>query len=176
MEARALDRLKHLTNTEVVRRFLIKYFISKGFTESFDRLVYPALLQDLPLAVPVLAPKIEITPFMLELDQALGKAVLGWNLFVLGNRRMYLGDTYHNDLNNLARQIHDGLIKPPDNQQANARRQTTPRRIITFITRVLSDHRAGYVDLTPHTQPARKLEDLYGRGMMSSIGQYGRRF
>ena len=109
--------------------------------------MYPALLQDLPVAIPVLASKVEIQPHAEELDTALGKATLGWNLFVLGNHRMYLGDTYHNDLKGLARQIKEGIILPE--RLSAARRQTTPRRVVTFITRVLDDHESGFIDLIP---------------------------
>lgn len=100
------------------------------------------------MAIPSLANKLEIVPHAENIDTSIGKAVLGWNLFVLGNQRMYLGDTHHNDLKGLARQIKTGIILP-ESAFATARRQTTPRRVIAFITRVLGDHQAGYIDLAP---------------------------
>ena len=148
IDSMTMDKIKHVTNTEAVRRLLIQYFVMKGYTESFDRHMYPGLVQDLPAAIPILASKVEIQPFAEELDTSMGKAVLGWNMFVLGNHRMYLGDTYHNDLKGLARQIQQGVILP-ESVAASARRQTTPRKIVTFITRVLGDFEAGYVDLIP---------------------------
>lgn len=147
MESRDIDKMKHLANTEVIRRLLIKYFMDKGFVESFDRQLYPSLLQDLPMAIPVLGTKVEIIPYAEDVDNMLGRARLGWNMFVLGNHRMYLGETFHNDLRDLARHIHTGMIPP--SHYGSARKQTTPKRVIAFITRVLGNSEMGYVDLSP---------------------------
>ncbi len=177
IDSYVIDRLKHVSNTEVVRRVLIKYFMDKGFAESFDRQMYPALIQDLPLVVPILSNKLEIVPFASEIDTSLGRAVLGWNLFVLGNQRMYLGETYHNSLQDLARQIRSGLIRVPEAGYHTARRQTTPRRVVSFITRVLESHDAGYVDLNPSTRPIRAPgEPFQARQTMMGMPQqfYGR--
>ena len=163
MESVQLDNIKHLANIEVVRRMLIKYFMDKGYTESFDRQLHPTLLQDLPAVLPILSNKIEVVPFAEEIDSSMGKARIGWNLFVLGNQRMYLGETSHNDLKGLARQIHSGLILPSE-FGSSARRQTTPKRIITFITRVLGDSKSGYVDLAP-TQLANTMPMSSRSGM-----------
>jgi len=170
MDSIVVDKIKHVSNTEAVRRLLIRYFIDKGYTESFDRHIYPGLIQDLTMAIPILANKIEVEPHAEELDTSMGKAVLGWNLFVLGNHRMYLGDTYHNDLKGLARQIKEGIILPES--IASARRQTTPRRIVTFITRVLSDHEAGYIDLVPAMSGATPGDQYKKNSMMGMPQQY----
>ena len=58
MSSRVVDKIKHATNTEVVRKLLIHYFIQKGFVESFDRMLYPSLLQDLTMMIPQLENKI----------------------------------------------------------------------------------------------------------------------
>jgi hypothetical protein len=152
MDSLTIDKIKHTSNTEVVRRLMIKYFMDKGFVESFDRQMCPCLIQDLPMVIPILANKIEIVPHAEEVDPAMGKAVLGWNLFVLGSKRMYLGETYHSNLQDLARQIQSGLIMIPEEGGGSSRRQTTPRRIISFITRVMQDMKSGYVDLNMSSQ------------------------
>lgn len=163
MDSQTIDRVKHISNTEVVRRLLIKYFMDKGFVAegAFNRQMYPCLVQDLPLVIPVLSNKIEIVPHAKEIDTSLNRAVMGWNLFVLGNQRMYLGETYHNSLHDLARQIRSGMIRVPEQGFATARQQTTPRRIIAFITRVLGDHEQGYVDLSPTTRVVRQPGEAY---------------
>jgi hypothetical protein len=160
MESRDIDRIKHLANTESVRRLLIRYFIDKGFEHSFDRQLYPASIQDLAMAIPVLANKIEVVPQVLELDMGLNRAVLGWNLFILGNRRMYLGDTFHNNLQDLARMIRQGSIAPPGNGPV-ARRQTTPKKVVMFITKILSSNEAGYVFLAPPTRDVRNVGEPF---------------
>lgn len=166
------DRIKHVANTEVIRRLLIKYFIDKGFSESFDRSLYPALVQDLPQVIPVLANKLEIVPHANEVDTSMGRAVLGWNLFALGNHRMYLGETYHNSLHDLARQIKTGTIRMSESGFHTARRQATPRRVISFITRVLGSHEQGYIDLNPSTRPIRAPGEPYAaKASLSGIPQ-----
>ncbi len=165
-----IDKIKHVTNTEFIRRALIKYFIDKGFTESFDRHLYPALLQDMPIVLPFLANKVEVRPYAEEIDTSIGKAVLGWNLFVLGNNRMYLGDTHHNDLATLARQIKEGFILP--GHISSARRQTTPKKIITFVTRVLGDHEAGYIDLLPNQHAMIEPGSRYSPSMSGMSQQF----
>jgi len=171
MESADIDKIKHLTNVEVVRRLLIKYFYEKNFTESFDRHVYPALLQDLVVAIPMLVNKIEVVPYAEEIDVTQGKVVLGWNLFVLGNNRMYLGSTYHNDMKDLARQIKSGMVMIPEGYYHNARRQTTAKAIITFITRVLGSHQSGYVDLAPATRRRTLEEPFAARNALMGMPQ-----
>ncbi len=166
-----VDRFKHVLNTEVVRRLLIKYFIDKGFTESFDRQMYPAIMQDVSMVIPALSNKLEIVPHAQEIDTSMGRAVLGWNLFALGSQRMYLGETYHNSLHDLARQIRSGLVRVPEAGYHTARRQTTPRRVIAFVTRVLGDHEAGYTDLNPSTRPIRQPgEPFQAKQTMMGLG------
>lgn len=155
---------------------LIRYFVDKGFNESFDRVMYPGLVQDLGLACPVLATKIEVVPHCVEIDPIGQRAVLGWNLFVLGSQRMYLGETHHRDLSELARQIQQGQIAPTQGgaivptegvPHGVARRQVTPRQVITFLTRVLGRHESGYVDLTPPKQGS-VASMAYGSGASRS--------
>lgn len=173
MDSYDIDRIRQSANLEVIRRLLIKYFIEKGFSESFDRQLYPSIIQDLPTAIPILATKIEVVPHVEELDTAQNKAVLGWNLFVLGTHRMYLGETYHNNLSNLARQIRSKQILIPEGHTATATRQTTPRRIIHFVTRVFEHKKSGHVDLTPPSgNVAAPGEQYKYRGMMSIPQQF----
>lgn len=174
MDSQSIDNIKHVTNTEVIRRLLIKYFMDKGFTESFDRQMYPSVIQDLPMIIPALGAKLEVVPHAEDLDPSIGKAVLGWNLFVLGAHRMYLGETYHNNLQDLARQVKTGLILMPEGGTATARRQTTPRRVIAFITRVLEDRKAGYIDINPSSGPQRPVGEPFKakNSMMGMPQQY----
>ncbi len=144
-------RVQHAANTEAVRRMLVKYFMEHGFKESFDKIVNPAAIQDLPFSNPGLDTKIDIEPHALEIDPTTSHAVLGWNLFVLGNQRMFLGESHHSNLSELARQIKQNQIRAESISMT--RRCTTPRRIITFIERVLSSTDGGYVDLSQRNKP-----------------------
>lgn len=157
-----IDKLKHLSNNEVVKRMLIKYFIDKGFEDSFEKQLFPPMLQDLTSTIPLIASKIEVVPFAKEIDTALNKAVLGWNLFVLGNQRMYLGETHHTGLSDLARQIRSGTIARSElGGSITARKTTTPRKVILFISKVLGNNEAGYVDLNLTNVPFRQPGEPY---------------
>lgn len=164
INAEDLDSIKHNLNTDVVRKLLVKYFITKGFDKSFDLLMYPSMIQDLPEAIPILASKIEVVPYAVNVDPMQCKATLGWNLFVLGTYRMFLGETTHNDLPSLARQINMGIIPVPQDGLRFARKQTTPRRVVNFIVRVLGSHVAGYVDMQTPTRSVRSIEKAYKPG------------
>lgn len=153
------DRIKHAANTNAVRRMLIQYFVERGFSESFDRAVNPLQIQDMPFTVTGLDTKIEIEPHAVEIDPTTSLATLGWNLFVLGNRRLYLGETTHENLLDLARQIKAGQINFEN--ILSTRRCTTPRRIIVFLERVLSDADGGYVDLTPRQRAITQRPRAY---------------
>jgi len=167
MDSLTTDKIRYHANAEVVRRLLIKYFIEKGYTESFDRQLYPCLIQDLPLVIPVLSSKVEVIPHMENLDNIQGKAMLGWNLFVLGHQRMYLGETYHNDLASLARQIRTRSFLIPEGSNIHATRLSTPRRVIHFVTRAMKGHTNGYVDLAAPSsnQSFRMGSNLNALGM-----------
>lgn len=168
-------RIRHGANTEVVRRQLIKYFSDRGFHESFDKAVNPVLIQDLPFVNAGLDTKIEIEPHALEIDPTTSRAVLGWNMFVLGNQRIFLGETYHQNLLELARQIKTGQIMPE--AIVSTRRCTTPRRIITFIERIIKDHASGYVDLSERSRPMatnpRAFRPLGNTGQGSNFSRTG---
>lgn len=165
MDAYTVQKLKHSLNSEVVRRLLIKYFINKGFTESFDRLIYPAMLQDMPYVIPELYTKLEIEPYASNIDPMTDSAKIGWNLFVLGEQRMFLGETYHTGLNRLAQMIKTQSVV---SENSDATRQTTPRRVVHFVTNVLKRVEAGYTDLTPKIVP--NFDRMYGSRLGSNMG------
>jgi len=129
-------RLGRILSTEFCRRLLIRYFSLKGF-ENFDAKVFPPLVQDLPQLVPELAARVEVEPFVLDVDPGSGLHRLGWNLFVLGNRRLYLGESSHFSMAELA----SGSSGP---QELLARSSwSSPRRVVKFVTSVLGNSQAG---------------------------------
>jgi hypothetical protein len=177
MESNDIERVRHMANTDTIRRLLIKYFMDKGYDKSFDLQVYPRNLQDLTSVIPVLSSKIEITPHCIDIDTALGRAVLGWNMFALGDQRMYLGETYHNNLHDLASQIKQGMMgnsgDAQNQNQGQATRTTTPRKIVAFITRVFGHHKSGYIDLSPTGIVKQPGEAYVAKQTLNAVpGQY----
>ncbi len=136
------DNLELAFNAELSRRLLIKYFFEKGFSENFDRKVYPLLLQDIAEVIPEFTGKVEVTPHAIDIDPQTGFAKLGWNMFVLGHHRMYLGETEHVNVQDLAQQLESGT-SINESGDAVSRQEQTPRKITAFITRVLRNNQGG---------------------------------
>lgn len=140
-------------NAELVKRLLIRYFIAKGFDKDLRHGIYPPLLQDLPTAIPELSNRIEITPYALELDPHTGNVRLGWNLFALGNQRMFLGESDHKSMSELERFASSGYI---ETNASICRRESTPRRLIFFLSRILSNKTSGMIYGLDLDQPFHK--------------------
>ena len=147
------DKLEYVFNSELTRRLLIKYFSERGFTENFDKKVYPPLLQDIAESIPELGGKLELEPFSVEMDPTTGFARMGWNLFILGNQRMYLGETEHAELAQLAEQLDADVPIVTEGEQP-FRQARTARDIVNWITRVLGTRDAGLIrsTITPEQQ------------------------
>lgn len=152
-EKALVERLRHTLNSEYIRRNLIKYFVEKGFAETFRRTVYPPILQDITIRLPELASKIEVSPYVKEVHPATGQTTLGWHLYVLGTQRMELGDTTHANMAELMRASYG-----PTPQSISTNMQT-PQEIIDFIVKVLKNDKMGMVKSAPQSplpEPARQ--------------------
>ena len=151
MDTGFVDKLRATLNNEVAERLLVRYFVSKGFDKTqLDRLIYPPLIQDMQFAITEMSDKIEVVPYVKNINPMTDTAELGWNLFVLGNQRCFIGESFHVGLKRLALQLQHGQILSEDQ---TATHQTTPRRIINFMVRVLQAHEEGYINLTPRIIP-----------------------
>lgn len=139
------ERIHAALNRELIKRMLVQYFVQKGFEESFDQKIYPPTIQDLPQQVPQLASKIEIEPYVEDIDPRTGMVRLGWNLFILGTKRQYIGESTHTSLN----EVQASVAGPLNNQPRNSLRNTTPRKIVEFIVKVLGDSKNGDVTAMP---------------------------
>ena len=124
-------------NQELIRRLLIQYFATKGFNENFDKRIYPPQLVDLVSRIPRLNGKVEVTAFVQDIDPLSGAVKLGWNLFVLGTKRMYLGESTHTSLAEITGQIT--TVESSNTTPSYA----TPKRIVEFITKVLGNSKSG---------------------------------
>jgi hypothetical protein len=142
---------------ELLTRELNQYFHNKGITNP-NKPIYPPTIQDLP-NIPQLTGKIEIIPHIHELDPQTGITQLGWNLFILGNQRQYLGTTTHNNLNEIKTNIQTQQYTP------NGPNYTTPQRIINFIIKILSKNK----NHNPNTQQNTTTQPPLDIG--STIGQ-----
>ena len=126
-------------NKELTRRMLIKYFYDKGFKEDMSGRIYPPALQDLPSAIPQLVGKIEVQPHVEDVNPLTGIVTLGWNVFVLGNRRMYLGESSHSNL----QEVQTTIYGPVRAEGIRSIQYRTPKQIVSFIVDTLASSKAG---------------------------------
>lgn len=146
MENEALYLRLHVAlNKEAIRQMLTKYFQTKGFNESMEKQVYPPQLQDIIIQIPQLMSKIEIAPFVEDIEPNSGVVKLGWNLFVLGTNRMFLGYSTHTNLS----EVRTPVLGPMS--AIDKHTHATPKRIIDFIVEMLGASKAGDISSIPKT-------------------------
>lgn len=150
------DKLEHLLFKEVAKRQLIQYFeTAKGFKDDFDRKVFPPAILDIGTAVPVMAHEVEVVPFVQDADPIAGIVNIGWNLFVSGQNRMYLGVTSHDNATEFKQAVSSGI--PPANFTAELKR--SPREIIKFVMQ--------------HGKFARRVNSVMRQGFAPAHGIMG---
>jgi hypothetical protein len=146
------NKIQLALNRELIRRLMIQYFSTKGFSESFDKRIHPASLVDLPSRIPRLSEKLEVTAFVKDIDPQTGTVKLGWNLFVLGTRRMYLGESTHTNLAEITSQ----MATSTESRGAQPS-YATPKRIVEFVTKILGDSESGDITATRTRATARSV-------------------
>lgn len=141
-----MQDIYYALNSELLRRTLIKYFFEKGLKEQMNSKLYPPIIQDITIKIPQLSSKIEVVPCVEDIDPYNGVVTLGWNLFVSGNNRIYLGESIHQQLSeiNIA-----GLGPLAMNQGINVTQYATPKKIISFIVNLLGDNKSGDLARSP---------------------------
>lgn len=137
------DKVYTALNQELIRRLLIRYFTQKGFKENFTKRIYPPLIQDITVQVPHLNGKVEVQPYVEDINPESGVVRLGWNLFVLGQKRLYLGESIHTSL----AEVQNAVFGPPPNTRFI--NYATPKRIVNFIVRILGNSKNGDVSTRP---------------------------
>lgn len=170
MNIRLTNQIKKQLQKEHLRRLLNKYFMEKGYVDSFDIPLYPAICVDLPMRIKHLFNRVEVVPYVVESDPITGIVKLGWNLFVLGTNRIHLGTTSHTNMAELR-----SAVKGQINRELPAECITTPKKVINFILRNLNSSRSGFIELPFNFQlPSDVLNDpLNGSSYSGRSGSAG---
>lgn len=151
------DRIHIALNEELLRRLLIRYFVNKGYENNFNHRIYPPLLQDLTMQIPQLSGKVEVVPFVEDIDPNTGQVKLGWNLFVLGTRRMFLGESTHTNFSEIRNMV--GGVQ----DQHMAIEFATPKRVINFVVKVLGRSKYGDISqLSPQLNFRTVMPSAFG--------------
>lgn len=113
MDNIAKNSLLRILQKEFIRRNLIKYFEEKGYNNFLVK-PYPPTMLD--LVDEDNSDILEIKYYLEDINMKNNTIKFGWNLFLLGNKRIFLGYTNHRNLaevesskNNID-QFHDGPI------------------------------------------------------------------
>jgi hypothetical protein len=96
---------------------------------------------DIVQAIPELEGKIEVVPSAEEVDPKTGYAKIRWDMYVLGNQRLFLGFTEHANIN----EFLVALRSASNTLEKHSSYETTPFDIIRFITRILHNDEAGMI-------------------------------
>jgi hypothetical protein len=99
------NEIVKILEKEYLRRSLIRYFKEKGY-DNFLNCPYPPTLLDVCEKIPSLNGIIELSYFVDDINMENNSLIVGWNIFVLGNKRIFIGNTVHNNLLDIENSIH----------------------------------------------------------------------
>lgn len=163
------NRIKRALQKAYLKKMLEDYFLNKGY-DSLDKPLYPAVCLDMPIRIKQLFNRVEIIPFVVESDPMTGVVRLGWNLFVMGINRIYLGSTSHTSMADLRNSIQGA-----SSRNMPCEKVTTPQRVADFVIKILDNSKAGFVELPPNfTLPPALLSDPLTTNSQTVNGRMGR--
>lgn len=100
MNRKVKDDITRVLQKEFLRRSLVKYFNDKGYTKTFEICAYPPALQD--LTDQAFANRaIEVVYNIEDINLIDDTVKVSWNMFVLGNKRIFLGYTNHKNFTDI---------------------------------------------------------------------------
>jgi hypothetical protein len=139
------SRIERQIAKHLLTKKLETFFEQRGYSD--NTLVYPPAIAELE-SIPELVNKVELNPSPENLDPTTGAAKIGWNLFVMGVNRMYLGHTMHTNLAELASKSGPG--------EKAADLKYTASQIVEFIIKILERSDDGFERLpeTTRSEPA----------------------
>ncbi|CAK0748148.1 hypothetical protein CCP1ISM_20009 [Azospirillaceae bacterium] len=100
MNKRIKDDITRVLQKEYLRRSLIEYFKNKGYTKTFEICPYPPSLQDMNEQA-FASKAIEVAYNIEDIDLIDNAVKISWNIFVLGNKRIFLGYTNHQNFSDI---------------------------------------------------------------------------
>ena len=137
MDHKLVNDIRHLLNLVIIKKQLYDYFKNKF--NDWMAVVYPVAIQDICEAIPELSDKIEVVPFVADLNPMTGVVKIGWNLFAFGTNRKFLGHTFHESMTEL------NVGSMDDHSLRNSVCTVTCQELIDFIVDMLNEHSSDYV-------------------------------
>lgn len=162
MDPKLLNNIRNILGIVAIKKVLSEYMENKQINPG--TLVYPPMIQDLQ-CIPEISNRVELVPFMEELDPASGYIKVGWNLFVLGTNRKFLGYTVHESLEDLQQP------EPSKQSKEHSLCYTTGEEVLDFIVETLQKYNEDHISLGPMKSEAPQV---YGAKMPISNAYYER--
>ena len=160
MNATLANKIRRILTGHATRTSLEQFFETAGV--EMDEPLYPPLIREMMSRVPIVSTRVEIKPHVVELDPTTNAVRVGWNLFVMGNNRLYLGTSVHESMEDLNRQaIING------EKSDTSERFTTPKQIINFIIDTLNEH-----EQAPPLGPIMYQQPTMPQPKMPPLGSY----
>lgn len=159
-------KIRRLLNEELIRKLLTKYFNTKGCGD-LEKEIYPPSLQDICVQVPQIMGKVEIVPCVEDMDPFTGNVRIGWNLFVLGNNRMFLGESNHKSMTELKVKAFGPMV----NEQVKTSGIVSPKNIIEFVIKILGSSKNGFVDIYANDAVIPNLSNVGNSGQFYAGSQ-----
>jgi hypothetical protein len=100
MNKKVKDDITRILQREYLRRSLVKYFNDKGYDKTFEICAYPPSLQDLN-EQSFSNKTIEVAYNIEDIDLIDNTIKVAWNMFILGNKRIFLGYTDHKNFTDI---------------------------------------------------------------------------
>jgi len=138
MDSATKSSLVKTLQKEFVRRNLICYFEGKGY-DNFLVKPYPPSLMDIVERIEVLSGIVEVKHHLEDINMQNNIIKVGWNLFVLGNQRAFLGYTNHKSVSDIESAVGESKSDPNGSK--------TIKELIEWVVEVIGS--------------SKKLKDLY---------------
>ena len=162
MDPKLLNNIRNILGIVAIKKNISEYLEHKEIKPG--AFVYPPSIQDIQ-TIPEISNRVELVPFMEELDPASGFVKVGWNLFVLGTNRKFLGYTVHESLDDLNRP------EPTKKSMEQSLCYATGIEVLNFIIETLQKYNEDHISLGPMKAEAPQV---YGSKMPVSNAYYER--
>jgi hypothetical protein len=165
------NEITKILELEILKKQIEEYFINNCTIDENEELathkINPILLANLPFRVAPLSNLVEVIPHIKEINMSNGEIIIGWNFFIDGINRLYLGSTKFEDFNKMIQAIKNGN----DSYVVHFNPAYRIQDIINFILDTISTQK---LEIDINSKPIQ--DSFYGKvgdAFLKSVGSPG---